>query len=65
MFTDTWAKEIARFSPAGRVPVLLDDDITVWDTTAIIEYVRNKHAHTVEWPELARTRAHAQSIRHT
>ncbi len=62
MFTKTWAKEIARFSPAGRVPVLLDDDVTIWDTTAIIEYVRNKHPHTVEWPELARTRAHAQSI---
>ena len=34
MFTDTWPAEIAKFSPAGRVPVLLDDDITVWDTTA-------------------------------
>ena len=62
MFTDTWAAEIAKFSPTGRVPVLLDDDVIVWDTTAIIEYVRNKHSDTVEWPELARTRAHAQSI---
>ena len=62
LFTDAWLTEIARFSPAGRVPVLLDDDITVWDTMAIIEYIRNKHPHTVEWPELARTRAHAQSI---
>lgn len=62
MFTDTWPAEIARFSPARRVPVLLDDDITVWDTMAIIEYVRNEHPHTVAWPELARMRAHAQSI---
>ncbi len=62
MFTDTWPTEIAKFSPTGRVPVLLDDDTTVWDTTAIIEYVRNKHPHTVGWPDLARTRAHAQSI---
>jgi glutathione S-transferase len=62
LFTDNWQTEIAKFSPAGRVPVLLDDDITVWDTTAIIEYVRNKHPQTVDWPELARTRAHALSI---
>ncbi len=62
LFTESWPTEIAKFSPAGRVPVLLDDDITVWDTTAIIEYVRNKHPHTVGWPDLARTRALAQSI---
>ena len=62
LFTDNWQSEIARFSPAGRVPVLLDDDITVWDSTAIIEYVRNKHPDAVGWPELPRVRAHALSI---
>ncbi len=62
LFTESWATEIARFNPAGRVPVLLDDDITVWDTTAIIEYLRKKHSNTVEWPEAAKMRAHAQSI---
>ncbi len=62
MFTQTWLTEIAKYSPAGRVPVLLDDDITVWDTTAIIEYVRERHADTVGWPGSARMLAHARSI---
>ena len=62
MFTQAWATEVARFSPTGRVPVLLDHDITVWDTTAIIEYLRNKHSDTVRWPEPAHMRAQAQSI---
>ena len=62
MFTQTWPTEIAKYSPAGRVPVLLDDDITVWDTTAIIEYVRAKNPHSVGWPESARMSAHARSV---
>ncbi len=62
MFTQTWPTEIAKYSPAGRVPVLLDDDITVWDTTAIIEYVRERHPDTVGWPGSARMLAHARSI---
>jgi glutathione S-transferase len=62
LFTDTWLMEIAKYSSAGRVPVLLNDDITVWDTMAIIEYLREEHPHTVSWPEEARTRAHARSI---
>ena len=62
MFTESWRAEIAEYSPTGRVPVLLDDDITVWDTTAIIEYVRERHADTVGWPGSARMLAHARSI---
>ena len=62
MFTPTWPNEIAEYSPAGRVPVLLDGDITVWDTPAIIEHVRERHANAVGWPEDPRARALARSI---
>ncbi len=62
LFTETWPSDLAKYSPAGRVPVLLDDDITVWDTTAIIEYVRERIPHTVGWPDSARMSAHARSV---
>ena len=62
MFTETWPEEIARYSPAGRVPVLLVNDITVWDSTAIIEHVRERHPDAVGWPKSAQMRAHARSI---
>lgn len=62
LFTQAWPTEIAKYSPAGRVPVLLDDDVTVWDTPAIIEYVRERHAEAIGWPESGPMRAHAQSI---
>lgn len=62
MFTETWPAEIAAYSSAGRVPVLVDDEITVWDTTAIIEHVRETHANSVGWPGTAEMRANARSI---
>ena len=62
LFTGTWADDIARYSPAGRVPVLVDGDVTVWDSTAIMEYVRERHPDAVGWPVAAEARAHAQSV---
>jgi glutathione S-transferase len=62
MFTDTWVTDIARYTPAGRVPVLLDGDVTVWDSTAIIQYVREQYPDAVDWPGSQPARAHAQSI---
>lgn len=62
LFTGNWQEEIARFSPGGRVPVLLDGDITVWDSMAIIEYVREQHPEAIGWPVSGRARAHARSV---
>ena len=55
-------REVARFSPAGRVPVLLDDDFSVWDTLAIIEYLHDKFPGRGIWPEDIRDRARARSL---
>ena len=62
MFTPTWPTEIAEYSAVGRVPVLLDGDITVWDTPAIIEYLREDYPDAVGWPDSKAMRAHARSI---
>jgi glutathione S-transferase len=55
-------REVARFSPAGRVPVLLDDDFSVWDSLAIIEYLHDKFPGRGIWPEDIRERARARSL---
>lgn len=62
MFTDTWKEQVARYSPAGRVPVLLDSDFAVWDSTAIIQYVQEKFPDAVGWPTRSKARARARSI---
>ena len=56
------AESIARFSPAGRVPVLIDDGVTVWDSLAIVEHVRERTGDQVGWPAERGARARARSI---
>ena len=46
------------FSPTGKVPCLVDGDITVWDSLAITEYVGERHAGV--WPAEAAARAWAR-----
>lgn len=52
----------ARYSPAARVPVLIDDGFAVWDTLAIVEYLHEKFPAAGIWPQLARPRARARSL---
>ena len=44
------------------MPVLIDGDITVWDSLAIIEYLAERFPETPLWPEQQAQRAHARSI---
>jgi glutathione S-transferase len=54
---------IARVSPAGRVPVLVDDDgFAVWDSLAIVEYLAERFPAKRIWPEEMRQRARARSL---
>ena len=47
------------FSPNGRVPCLVDDGWTVWDSLGIVEYLAERHQGV--WPADARARAWARS----
>lgn len=35
--------EVARLNPKGQVPVLIDDDLVVYDSTLILEYLEERH----------------------
>lgn len=54
--------ELARFTPAGRVPVLLDEGFAVWDTLAIVEYLAERFPQHAVWPAERQARARARSI---
>lgn len=56
------AKHIAEFTAAGRVPVLIVDGLTVWDTLAIGETVAERWPEKKLWPTDADARAHARSV---
>lgn len=53
---------ILAFSGAGKVPILVDGEVTVWDSLAIIEYVAERFPEKKLWPEAPAVRAHARSI---
>ena len=42
--TENTSSDIAKYSAAGKVPVLHDDDLVVWDSLAICEYVSERAA---------------------
>jgi glutathione S-transferase len=64
LYTDNKAdkERILSFSHAGKVPALIDGDITVWDSLAIIEYIAERFPEARLWPEDRAGRAHARSI---
>jgi len=53
--------EIRRYSPSGKVPVLIDGNLKVWESLAICEYVAERFANDL-WPADVAVRAIARSI---
>jgi glutathione S-transferase len=63
LYTGAADKEkILSFSRSGKVPALVDGDVTVWDSLAIIEYVAERFPEARLWPQDRASRAHARSI---
>jgi glutathione S-transferase len=59
---DADKRRILGFTQSGKVPALLDGDVTIWDSLAIIEYAAERFPQTRLWPEDRASRAHARSI---
>ncbi len=55
-------QRILDVSPAGKVPILVDGDITVWDSLAIVEYLAEKFPDKKLWPADRAARARARAI---
>jgi glutathione S-transferase len=55
-------ERILRRSPAGRVPVLVDGEVTVWDSLAIAEYASERWLSGGGWPDGVEARAVARSV---
>ena len=65
MFDAEWEKrrEGDEFAPSlGKVPILWDGDIVVWDSLAIIEFLADRYGQELYWPEDESARAVARSM---
>jgi glutathione S-transferase len=59
---DADKERILNFTHSGKVPALIDGDVTIWDSLSIIEYVAERFPQARLWPEDRARRAHARSI---
>ncbi|WP_341525075.1 glutathione S-transferase family protein [Nostoc sp. UHCC 0302] len=62
LYTPESSSKIRQYSPSGKVPVLLHETQTVWDSLAICEYLAEAFPNKHLWPEDKAARAFARSI---
>ena len=65
MFDREWEqrREGDEFAPSlGKVPILWDGEIVVWDSMAIIEFLADRVGPALYWPEDEAARAVARSM---
>ena len=55
-------RTMATVTPVGKVPVLVDDGLVIWDTLAIAEYLAEQFPDRALWPADRAARARARSI---
>jgi glutathione S-transferase len=55
-------ERIKRHSPAGKVPVLIDGEVRVWESLSILDYLAERFPKAGLWPADPAARAHARSI---
>jgi glutathione S-transferase len=57
-----FAARVTAVSGAGKVPVLIDGDVRIWESLAILEYLAEKFPDAGLWPRDGAARAHARAI---
>ena len=55
-------QSLRAITPVGKVPVLVDGELAIWDTLAIAEYVAEQFPEKQLWPADKAARARARSI---
>src|SRR5260370_41955612 len=53
---------LLELSPTGKVPALVDGEVHVWESLAILEYLAEKFPQVGLWPQAPAARAHARAI---
>jgi glutathione S-transferase len=56
------AEKILKYSPTGKVPVLIDGDIVVWESLAILDHLAERFPKAQLWPSDPKARAQARAV---
>lgn len=60
---DRWKQKLVAKTPTGQVPVLVDGDLVVAETIAIIEYLADTNPQKPIWPTDIASRTCAGRLR--
>jgi glutathione S-transferase len=55
-------ERVRKVAGSGKVPALVDGDIHVWESLAILEHVAELFPDASLWPQDVRLRAHARAV---
>ena len=58
----SFKQQVLALSPTGRVPLLLEDGLIIWDSLAICEYLAERFPDKHLWPQNVAQRARARSL---
>ncbi len=58
---DSLERKLA-FSPAGKVPILVDGNLHIWESMAIVDYLAEKFPEKQLWPQEREARACARTV---
>ncbi len=61
LMVEGYKQEILKYNSAGKVPVLHDKGIVIWDSLSICEYVSEQYLDGKGWPRDPKLRAQARS----
>ena len=62
LFSETTDEELSEYRSDNKVPVLKDNDLLVWDSLSILEYLSEKYLKSTGWPLDPAARAVARSV---
>lgn len=62
LYRGDYKAQLLAVSPGGKVPILIDESVHVWESLAILEYLAERFPHAGLWPTDSAARAHARAI---
>lgn len=62
LYQDNTAEKLGPYSPSLKVPALLHNETTVWDSLALCEYISEQLLDGRGWPANPKKRASARSV---
>jgi len=56
------SEQVLKYSPTGKVPALIDGEIVVWESLAILDYLADRYPDIAMWPKDLAARGLARAV---